>query len=219
MLCMPKLITRSLPYGHFITWILKYFSVPNCEPSCRPSESIGVKAVSSLGFEWQNGTWVKFTDNKFTFLAPSDDRPLNVVVSADQLLVFSLSFWGQRRRCDPQCLPLLLQPLHLLCHLPSLLFLKRLLFSSLWMRCEHSSSVSFMDSASSLSTLAFHICIHLHHHHPHHLSSLLCFYLDTPKFHLLHYVLLFSITWMVVMILDYVFVLDNMDFFWLFVIS
>ena len=101
MLSIPKLITRSLPYGHFITRILKYFSVPIREPSCRPSKSIGVEAISSLGFEWQNGTWVKFTDNKFTFLAPSDDRSLSVVVPADQLPVFLLSFRGQRRRRDP----------------------------------------------------------------------------------------------------------------------
>ena len=73
MLSIPKLITRSLPYGHFITRILKYFSVAIQEPSCRPSKSIGDEAVSSLGFECRNGTWVKVTDNKFTFLAPSDD--------------------------------------------------------------------------------------------------------------------------------------------------
>ena len=44
---------------------------------------------------------VKFIENKFTFLALSDDRPLNVVVPTDQLPVFSLSFRGQRRRRDP----------------------------------------------------------------------------------------------------------------------
>ncbi|KAH9704455.1 Integrase catalytic domain-containing protein [Citrus sinensis] len=55
----------------------------------------------AAGFEWKNGTWVKYTENKFTFLAPSDDRPLNTVVPADQLPVFSLSFRGQRRRQDP----------------------------------------------------------------------------------------------------------------------
>ena len=80
MLCIPKLITHSLPYGHFITQILKYLSVPIHEPSCRPSKSIGDEPVSALGFKWQNGTWVKSTANKFTFLAPSDDRPLNAVV-------------------------------------------------------------------------------------------------------------------------------------------
>ena len=83
MLSIPKLITRSLPYGHFITRILKYFSVPIQEPSCRPSKGIGDDAIFGLGFEWKNGTWVKFTENKFTFLAPSDDQPLNVVVPAD----------------------------------------------------------------------------------------------------------------------------------------
>ena len=98
MLSIPKLITRSLPYGHFITRILKYFSVPIKEPSSRPSKSIEDEAVSSLGFECRNGTWVKVTDNKFTFLAPSDDRPLNIAVPAHQLPIFSLSFRGQRRR-------------------------------------------------------------------------------------------------------------------------
>ena len=97
MLCIPKLITCSFPYGHFITRILKYFSVPIPALSCRPSKSIRYEAVTSLGFKWSNDTWVKFTDNKFIFLALSDDRPLNVVVPANQLPVFSLSFRGQRR--------------------------------------------------------------------------------------------------------------------------
>ena len=101
MLCIPKLITRSLPYGHFITRILKYFDVPIQEPSCRPSKSIWDEAVSSLGFEWSNGTWVKVTDNKFTFLTPSDDRSPNAVVPANQLPIFLLSFRGQRRRRAP----------------------------------------------------------------------------------------------------------------------
>ena len=99
--------------------------------------------------------------------------------------------------------------------------------SSLWMRCEHSlcgklsfsSSSSFMDSTFIFSTLAFHICILLYHHHPHHLSSHLCLYLDTLTYYLLLYVLLFSTIWMVIMLLDYVFVLDDMDLFWLFVMD
>ncbi|KAH9762999.1 hypothetical protein KPL70_001024 [Citrus sinensis] len=101
MLSIPKLITRSLLYGHFITRILKFFDVPIKELSCRPSKGIGDDAIFDLGFEWKNGTWVKYTENKFTFLAPSDDRPLNAVVVADQLPIFSLSFRGQRRRRDP----------------------------------------------------------------------------------------------------------------------
>ncbi|KAH9705964.1 hypothetical protein KPL70_012065 [Citrus sinensis] len=40
MLSIPKLITRSLPYGHFITRILKFFDVPIKEPSCRPLLSV-----------------------------------------------------------------------------------------------------------------------------------------------------------------------------------
>ncbi|KAH9783541.1 hypothetical protein KPL71_009348 [Citrus sinensis] len=98
MLSIPALITRSLPYGHFITRILKFFKVPILEPSCRPSKGIGDEVIVGLGFEWKDGTWVKYSDNKFTFLAPSDDRPLNAVIPADQLPVFSLSFRGQRRR-------------------------------------------------------------------------------------------------------------------------
>ncbi|KAH9704714.1 hypothetical protein KPL70_011578 [Citrus sinensis] len=101
MLSIPKLITRSLPYGHFITRILKYFDVPIQEPSCRPSKGIGDDVIFGLGFEWKNGTWVKYTENKFTFFALSDDRPLNTVVPADQLLIFSLSFRAQRRHRDP----------------------------------------------------------------------------------------------------------------------
>ncbi|KAH9697997.1 hypothetical protein KPL71_023833 [Citrus sinensis] len=98
MLSIPALITSSLPYGHFITRILKFFEVPILEPSCRPSKGIGDEVIVGLGFEWKDGTWVKYSDNKFTFLAPSDDRPLNAVIPADQLPVFSLSFRGQRRR-------------------------------------------------------------------------------------------------------------------------
>ncbi|KAH9717278.1 hypothetical protein KPL71_021758 [Citrus sinensis] len=98
MLSIPALITRSLPYGHFITRILKFFKVPILEPSCRPSKGIGDEVIVGLGFEWKDGTWVKYSDNKFTFLAPSDDRPLNAVIPADQLPVFSLLFRGQRRR-------------------------------------------------------------------------------------------------------------------------
>ncbi|KAH9685863.1 hypothetical protein KPL70_014139 [Citrus sinensis] len=79
MLSIPELITRSLPYGHFITRILKFFDVPIKEPSCRPSKGIGDDAIFGLGFEWKNGTWVKYIKNKFTFLAPSDDRPLDAV--------------------------------------------------------------------------------------------------------------------------------------------
>ncbi|KAH9763010.1 hypothetical protein KPL70_001029 [Citrus sinensis] len=98
MLSIHALITRSLPYGHFITRILKFFEVPILEPSCRPSKGIGDEVIVGLGFEWKDGTWVKYSDNKFTFLAPSDDRPLNAVIPTDQLPVFSLSFRGQRRR-------------------------------------------------------------------------------------------------------------------------
>ena len=72
--------------------------MPILEPSCRLSKGIGDDVIFGLGFKWKDGTWVKYSDNKFTFLAPSDDRPLNVVVLADQLPVFSLSFRGQRRR-------------------------------------------------------------------------------------------------------------------------
>ena len=56
MLSIPNLITLSLPYGHFITQILKYFKVPINEPSCKPSKSIGDEAVYALGFEWKNRT-------------------------------------------------------------------------------------------------------------------------------------------------------------------
>ncbi|KAH9750255.1 hypothetical protein KPL71_013814 [Citrus sinensis] len=98
MLSIPALITRSLPYDHFITRILKFFEVPILEPSCRPSKGIGDEVIVGLGFEWKDGTWAKYSDNKFTFLAPSDDRPLNAVIPVDQLPVFSLSFRGQRRR-------------------------------------------------------------------------------------------------------------------------
>ncbi|KAH9724358.1 CCHC-type domain-containing protein [Citrus sinensis] len=98
MLSIPALITRSLPYGHFITRILKFFEVPILEPSYRPSKGIGDEVIIRLGFEWKDGTWVKYNDNKFTFLAPSDYRLLNAVIPADQLSVFSLSFRGQRRR-------------------------------------------------------------------------------------------------------------------------
>ncbi|KAH9677495.1 hypothetical protein KPL71_025392 [Citrus sinensis] len=47
MLSIPKMITRSLPYGHFITRILKFFDVPIKEPSCRPSKAPDVSASVS----------------------------------------------------------------------------------------------------------------------------------------------------------------------------
>ncbi|KDO38697.1 hypothetical protein CISIN_1g042182mg [Citrus sinensis] len=75
--------------------------VPINEPSCKPCRSIEDEAVYALGFEWRNGAWVKYTEAKYTMLAPSDDRPLNSVVPADQLPDFSLPFWGQHRREDP----------------------------------------------------------------------------------------------------------------------
>ena len=45
---------------------------------------------------------MKYTETKYTMLAPSDGRPLNSVVHVDQLPDFSLCFRGQRRREDPQ---------------------------------------------------------------------------------------------------------------------
>ena len=101
MLSIPNLITCSIPYGHFITRILKHFKGAINELSCKPSKSIESEAIYALGFEWKNGTWVKFTENKYTFLAPSDDRPLNIVVLVDNLPDFSLLFRGQHRRRDP----------------------------------------------------------------------------------------------------------------------
>ncbi|GAY54995.1 hypothetical protein CUMW_161010, partial [Citrus unshiu] len=68
--------------------------VPINEPSCKPCRSIGDEAVYALGFEWRNGAWVKYTEVKYTMLAPSDYRPLNFVVPTDQLPDFSLPFRG-----------------------------------------------------------------------------------------------------------------------------
>ncbi|KAH9780749.1 Integrase catalytic domain-containing protein [Citrus sinensis] len=59
MLSIPALITRSLPYGHFITRILKFFEVPILKPSCRPSKGIGDEVIVGLGFEWKDGTVVQ----------------------------------------------------------------------------------------------------------------------------------------------------------------
>ncbi|KAH9657669.1 CCHC-type domain-containing protein [Citrus sinensis] len=168
----------------------------------------------------KNGTWVKYTENKFTFLAQSDDRPLNAVVPADQLPIFSLSFRGQRRRRDPPVIasaPGASASASSPLHPPT--FKERSLFSSLWLKCGHSlcsrlsfsssSSNLFMVSNSSLSTSAFHIRFHLH---PHHLSSFLCLYLDTPTFHLLHCVFFyFRLYGWLLCFSVYVFVLDDMD--------
>ncbi|KAH9716748.1 Integrase catalytic domain-containing protein [Citrus sinensis] len=210
MLSIPALITRSLPYGHFITRILKFFEVPILEPSCRPSKGIGDEVIVGLGFEWKDGTWVKYSDNKFTFLAPRDDRPLNAVIPADQLPVFSLSFRGQRRRRVSSMVASVpsASPLH---HFLDLLPLEMLLFSSLWMRYGH-FRCSFMDSVSSSSTSAFHIRFHLLHLHPHHLSSISCLYLDTPTFHLLHCVFFyFRLYGWLLCFSVYALVLDYMD--------
>ena len=114
-------------------------------------------------------------------------------------LISYYHFWASVDAETLQWLPLFLMALHLLHHLQSLQPLKMLLFSNLWMRWEpfpcgrltlsstyfHSTSAfhnsissSFMDSDSSLSISVLHICIYLHHH----LSNLLCLYLNTPTF-------------------------------------
>ncbi|GAY61300.1 hypothetical protein CUMW_208890 [Citrus unshiu] len=62
MLSIPNLISRALPYGNFITHILKYFRVPINEPSYKPCRSIGDKVVYALRFERRNGAWVKRED-------------------------------------------------------------------------------------------------------------------------------------------------------------
>ena len=134
MLCIPKLITRSLPYGHFITRILKYFCVLIDEPSCRPSKSIGDEAVSSLGFEWQNGTWVNSLKINSPFLLQVMIDHLMLWFQPINYLFFRFPFGVSVDVEILLCLPLLLQPLHLLCNLPSLQLMKRLLFNSLWMR-------------------------------------------------------------------------------------
>ncbi|KAK9178223.1 hypothetical protein WN943_027413 [Citrus x changshan-huyou] len=85
MLSIPKLITRSLPYGHFITRILKYFSVHIQEPSCRPSKSIGDEAVSSLGFECCNGTWTSAHAASAPAL-PHPEPPTSEEVTLQQLM-------------------------------------------------------------------------------------------------------------------------------------
>ena len=94
MLSIPNLISCAIPYGNFITQILKYFRVLINEPSCKPCRSIGDEVVYALGFEWRNGAWVKYTKTKYTMLALSDDRLLNSVVPVDQLSDFSLPFQG-----------------------------------------------------------------------------------------------------------------------------
>ena len=95
----------------------------------------------------------------------------------------------------------LIVPLHQPHHLHIPLPLKRSLFSSWWMKCgpslcgrlsfSSSSSSSFMVSDFFFSTSAFHIRFRHHHLHPHHLSSILYLYLDTPTSHLLHCVLFY----------------------------
>ncbi|KAH9657659.1 CCHC-type domain-containing protein [Citrus sinensis] len=199
-------LRKSLHLGNLLNLIVMFMLMPFV---------IFVGALSG-----KNGTWVKYTENKFTFLAQSDDRPLNAVVPADQLPIFSLSFRGQRRRRDPPVIasaPGASASASSPLHPPT--FKERSLFSSLWLKCGHSlcsrlsfsssSSNLFMVSNSSLSTSAFHIRFHLH---PHHLSSFLCLYLDTPTFHLLHCVFFyFRLYGWLLCFSVYVFVLDDMD--------
>lgn len=65
--------------------ILKHFRVSINEPSYKPSKSISDEVAYASEFEWHNGTWVKFTGNKYIMTAPSDDRTLNDVVPVDQV--------------------------------------------------------------------------------------------------------------------------------------
>ncbi|KAH9800792.1 hypothetical protein KPL71_000795 [Citrus sinensis] len=71
MLSIPALITCSLPYGHFITRILKFFEVPILEPSCRPSKGIGDEVIVGLGFEWKDDTWRRRRVSSTVASAPS----------------------------------------------------------------------------------------------------------------------------------------------------
>lgn len=50
--------------------------------------------MCALGFEWRNGAWVKFIENKYTMIGPSDDHSLNDVIPIDQLPDFLLPFRG-----------------------------------------------------------------------------------------------------------------------------
>ena len=208
MLYILKLITPSLLYGHFITRILKHFKIPIHEPSCRPSKSIGDEAVSALGFEWHNGAWVRISNNKYTFLAPSDDRPLNNVVPTDQISDFSFPFPRQRKRRDrPVSASLLVLPpskppsseevtLQQLMDEVRTLSVRQTDFQQHILGEHQRLSQQQHQFIHGQRILFEHFgipyTIHLHHHHPHHLYSLLCLYLDTPTFHLLFYVLLFS---------------------------
>ena len=134
MLSIPNWISRALPYGNFITQILKYFRVPINESSCKPCESIGDEVVYASGFKWHNGAWVKYTEIKYTMLSLSDYRPLNYVVLANQLPDFSLPFRGQNRCEDPLHVHLIIVLLHLQYHMQSHMTLAKLLFNNLWTR-------------------------------------------------------------------------------------
>ena len=100
--------------------ILKHFRVSINEPSYKPSKSISDEVVYALEFEWHNGTWVKFTENKYTMTAQSDDHTLNDVVLIDQLPDFRFLFKVNVGVRTLQCLQMILMPLHLLYHLRSL---------------------------------------------------------------------------------------------------
>lgn len=116
MLSIPSMSTRSLPYGHFITRILRYFQIPLDEPTFEPTKPMGVEIVHSLGFDWKDGALVKTKRDRATHLAPSDYRPLNDILPPEELPDFALPLRAQHRA--PASSHLILSLLHLL---PSLL--------------------------------------------------------------------------------------------------
>lgn len=51
---------------------------------------------------------VKFTENKYTIIALSDNSPLNAMILVDHLFEFSLPFHDQHRCLDPPASALIL---------------------------------------------------------------------------------------------------------------
>lgn len=99
-ICQLSFRNRLPPCCSIITRILRHFILPLYKSVYKESEKLGGETISTIGFHKRNEEWVKTTSikNQDTLVAPEDDRVLNDVYSANQLL----DFWLGARAQDPK---------------------------------------------------------------------------------------------------------------------
>lgn len=90
MLTTPTVTNRLLRYGSVISKNLRHLKVPLSESVYVETKKLGRQDITTIGFHKRNREWVKTTlsKNQDIFIAQEDDRVLNNVYLADQLLDF-----------------------------------------------------------------------------------------------------------------------------------